>query len=113
MLSFLNDAVEFLCSFKKGLTFFYTVVGNGDFANAISFSLFINSSDVGMSNFVKIAIGMDSYSIVSDCALYIIYILTYAYTTGVIVGLGVVVIYTGFIIKVVVYRIFTQKKYLL
>ena len=109
MLFFLNVAVEFLYSFKKGLTFFYKVVENGDFANAINFVLFVNNSDAGISDVVEITIGMDSYSIVPDCALCIIYILTYAYTIGVIIGLGVMVIYTGFIIKVVVYRFFTKK----
>ena len=79
MLSFFDVAIKFLYSFKKGLTFLYKAVENGDFANAINFVLFINSSDVGISDVVKITIGMDSYFILSDCALYIIYILTYAY----------------------------------
>ena len=32
---------------------------NGDFANAIDFVLFINGSDVGISNEAKITIGMN------------------------------------------------------
>ena len=39
-------------------TFFCKVVENGDFANAIDFVLFINGSDVGISNVAKITIGM-------------------------------------------------------
>ena len=79
MFSFLDVTIEFLDSFKTGLTFFYEVVGNGDFANSINFILFINNSDAGIIDVVEIAIGMDSYFILSDCALYIIYILTYAF----------------------------------
>ena len=37
MLFFFDVAIKFLYSFKKGLTFFYKVVENGDFANAINF----------------------------------------------------------------------------
>ena len=60
------------------ITFFYKVVENGDFANAINFTVLINSSDVGIIDVVEIAIAMDRYFIVPDCALYIIYIFTYA-----------------------------------
>ena len=82
---------------------FRKVVENSDFANAINFALFINSRDV-----VEITIGMDRYFIVPDSAKYIIYILTYARIIGVIAGQGVVVIWIDFIMKVVVYRIFTK-----
>ena len=95
MLSFLDVAIKFLYSSKKGLTFFYKVVEDSDF-------------DVGISYFVEIIIGMDRYFIVPDCAVYIIYILTYACIIGVIIGQGVVVICTDFIVKVVIYRIFTE-----
>ena len=61
------------------ITFFYKVVENGDFANAINFTVLINSSDVGIIDVVEIAIAMDPYFIVPDCALYIIYIFTYAF----------------------------------
>ena len=61
------------------ITFFYKVVENGDFANAINFTVLINSSDVGIIDVVEIAIAMDRYFIVPDCALYIIYIFTYAF----------------------------------
>ena len=71
MLSFLDVAIKFLYSFKNGLTLFDKFVENGDFANTINFVLFINSSDVGISNAVEITIGMDHDP---DCALYIIYI---------------------------------------
>ena len=108
MLSFLDVTIKFLYSFKKGLPFFYRVVENSDFAIAINFVLFNNSRDVDIGYFVKITIGMDRYFIVPDCALYIIYILTYACIIGVITGQSVVVISTDFIIKVVVYRIFTK-----
>ena len=66
----------FLCVI---ITFLYKVVENGDFPNAINFTVLINSSDVGINDVVEIAIAMDRYFIVSDCALYIIYIFTYAY----------------------------------
>ena len=61
------------------ITFFYKVVENGDFANAINFTVLINSSDVGIIDVVEIAIAMDRYFIVPDCALCIIYIFAYAF----------------------------------
>ena len=61
------------------ITFLYKVVENGDFPNAINFTVLINSSDVGIIDVVEIAIAMDRYFIVPDCALYIIYIFTYAF----------------------------------
>ena len=105
----IKNAIKFLYSFKKQLTFFYKVVENGDFAIAINFALLINISYVDISNFVEITVGMNSYFIVPDCASYTIYILTYACIFGVIIGKGVVVICTVFIIKVFVYEIFTKK----
>ena len=76
MLCFLDVAIKFLHFFKKVLTFFYKVVENGDFDNAINFVLFINGSDDGMSYVVEITIAMDRYFTVPDCTLYIIYILS-------------------------------------
>ena len=108
MFCFLNVAIKFLHSFQKVLTFFYKVVENGDFANPINFVLFINESDVGISDFVEVTIVMDGYFIMLDCALYSIYILSYACIVGVIIGYGVVVICPDVIIKIVVYRIFTK-----
>ena len=81
-------------------------------ANAIMFALFINSSDIVISDVVEITSGMDHSFILPDCALYIIYILTYACMVGVIIGEGVVVICTAFAIKVVAYKIFTQNNIL-
>ena len=108
MFCFLNVAIKFLLSFQKVLIFFYKVVENGDFANPINFVLFINESDVGISDFVEVTIVMDGYFIMLDCALYSIYILSYACIVGVIIGYGVVVICPDVIIKIVVYRIFTK-----
>ena len=71
MLSFLDVTIKFLYSFKKGLTFFYRVVENSDFAIAINFVLFNNSRDVDIGYFVEITIGMDRYFIVPDyCSLH-------------------------------------------
>ena len=80
MLCLLNVAIKFLLFFKKVVTFFYKVVENGDFAYAINLVLHIIGSDVGISDDVetKLNIGMDRYFIMPDCALYIIYILSYA-----------------------------------
>ena len=78
MLCFLNVAIELLHFFQKVLTFFYKVIENGDFANAVNFTVFINGSDVGISDIVEITVGMDHYFIVPDCSLYIIYILMHA-----------------------------------
>ena len=46
----------------------------------------LNSSDPGISNVVKIAIGMDRYLTVGDCALCIIYLITYACIVGLLCG---------------------------
>ena len=108
MTCFLDVDIKFPHFFKKVLTFFYKLVENGGFANTINFVLFINGSDVGISGVVEITVGMDRYFIVPNCALYIIYILSYACFFGVIIGDGVVVSWPDFIIKIAVYRIFTK-----
>ena len=68
----------------------------------------LNSSDVGISHVAEITIGMDRYFIMPDCALYIIYILIYVCIVEVTIGEGVVVTCFVFIIKFVLYRIFTK-----
>ena len=92
MLSFLDIAFKFVYSFKKQITFFYKIVKNSDFANVINFARFISGRDVGISDVVEVTIGMDRYFIVPDCALYVIYVLTYVCIVGVTFGEGVVVI---------------------
>ena len=50
----IKNAIKFLYSFKKQLTFFYKVVENGDVAIAINFALLINIGYVDISYFVEI-----------------------------------------------------------
>ena len=68
---------------------------------------YLNSSDVGISHVAKLTIGMDRYFIMPDCAVNIIYILIYVCIAEVTIGEGVVTCIV-FIIKFVVYRIFTK-----
>ena len=100
---FSPNCYKFLYSFENWFTFLYKVVKNGHIFNITNLLPLINSSDIGVSDAVRITIGKDSCFIMADYNLYIIYIMICAFLVGVLKD--VVVNWTIFIIKFAIYRI--------